>query len=120
MMDQFATRPARPHISSRDVTGTAVYSPSGEKLGHIEELIIDKLSGRIAYAEMGFGGFLGLGEEYHPIPWSKLSYDVELDGFVTDITKEQLDAAPKRTEDWRTDRRWEQDYFTYYGAVPYW
>lgn len=120
MMDQFANRPANPLISSQDVDGTRVYSPDGEKLGHIDALMIDKLSGKVAYAVMRFGGFLGMGEEHYPIPWSKLSYDTELDGYVTGITREQLQNAPERREDWDRDRAWEEGYFSYYGAMPYW
>lgn len=120
MMDQFATRPAHPQISSADVQGTRVFSPDGERLGTIDELMIDKVSGKVAYALMGFGGFLGMGEDHYPIPWSKLHYDVELDGYVTGITRAELEAAPARTEDWRRDRRWEEGYFNYWGAAPYW
>lgn len=109
-----------PQISSKDVNGTRVFSPDGEKLGHVEELMIDKQSGKVAYALMGFGGFLGMGEDYHPIPWSKLRYDTSLDGYVTDVTREQLEGAPRRQDDWRRNRTWEEGYFSYYGATPYW
>lgn len=107
-------------ISSTDVNGTTVYSPSGEHLGHIDHLMIDKQSGNVAYAVMGFGGFLGLGEAHHPVPWRKLSYDLSLNGYVTDITKEQLEGAPARPEHWEDDRNWATSFYGYYGVAPYW
>ncbi|RIA00222.1 PRC-barrel domain containing protein [Cereibacter sphaeroides] len=107
-------------VSSADVNGTAVYSPKGEHLGHIDHLMIDKESGVIAYAVMAFGGFLGLAEDHHPIPWKKLSYDQTLGGFVTDITREQLEGAPQRGENWREDRTWGAATYNYYGVPPYW
>lgn len=120
MMNQMTNQPANPQISSADVRGTRVYSPDGEKLGHIDELMIDKLSGRVAYAMMGFGGFLGIGEGLHPIPWGKLHYDVELDGYVTDITPTEIEMAPHPAEGWRRDRAWEEGYFSHFGVAPYW
>lgn len=107
-------------ISSDDVNGTEVYSPAGESLGHIDHLVIDKTSGVISYAVMGFGGFLGLGEDHHPIPWKKLSYDTRLGGYVTDITKDQLQGAPARSANWRDDRDYVTSSYKYYGVPPYW
>ncbi len=107
-------------ITSKDVNGTAVFSPAGEKLGSIDHLVIDKRSGNIAYAVMGFGGFLGMGEDHHPIPWKKLRYDVNLGGYVTDITKAQLEGAPRRPADWRDNRDWAASTYGYYGVAPYW
>lgn len=107
-------------ISSADVNGTEVYSPSGEKLGSIDHLVIDKTSGVISYAVMGFGGFLGMGEDHHPIPWKKLSYDTRLGGYVTDITKAQLEGAPARSSNWRDDRDYATSSYNYYGVPPYW
>jgi PRC-barrel domain len=62
-------------ISADKVEGTSVYSREGEKLGSIYGLMIDKFSGRVIYAVMSFGGFLGIGDRYHPLPWSVLTYD---------------------------------------------
>jgi sporulation protein YlmC with PRC-barrel domain len=67
-------------ISAEKVTGTNVYNTAGESLGEIEDVMIDKQSGRIAYAVMSFGGFLGIGERYHPLPWSTLKYDTRQNG----------------------------------------
>ena len=107
-------------ISSADVNGTRVFSPGGEELGSIDHLVIDKRSGVISYAVMGFGGFLGLGEDHHPIPWKKLHYDTRLGGYVTDITKAQLEGAPARPDDWRDNRDWSASTYGYYGVPPYW
>lgn len=107
-------------VSSADVNGTEVYSPTGDHLGQIDHLMIDKVSGQIAYAVMTFGGFLGIGAEEHPVPWKKLSYDTNLGGFVTDITEEQLTGAPTRSDNWFDDREYQQRSYDYYGVLPYW
>ncbi|WP_225028807.1 PRC-barrel domain-containing protein [Xinfangfangia pollutisoli] len=112
--------PATALVSSSDVNGTDVYSPSGDHLGQIDHLMIDKVSGRIAYAVMRFGGFLGFGEGAHPIPWKKLRYDVTREGYVTDITKEQLEGAPQSPDDWRVSRDYDRRAYDYYGIPPYW
>ena len=62
-------------ISSDKVEGTPVYNPKGERLGKVHHLMIDKYTGQVAYAVMSFGGFLGIGEKYHPLPWKMLNYD---------------------------------------------
>jgi sporulation protein YlmC with PRC-barrel domain len=86
---------AQNHLISADrVQGTPVYDESGEKLGHIEDVMLDKASGRVAYAIMSYGGFLGAGERYHPLPWSMLTYDIGRNGYVVRLTKSQLDNAP--------------------------
>jgi hypothetical protein len=82
-------------ISSSKVEGTPVVGRSGEHLGKIESFMVDKYSGRVAYAVMSFGGTLGFGDSLFPLPWSYLNYDVDKDGYVLDITKEQIAAAPK-------------------------
>ena len=108
-----------PMVSSDDVNGTEVYSPSREKVGHIDHLVIDKQSGKVAYAIMHFGGFLGIGEQEHAIPWAKLDYDTQVGGFVTDITPEQLQAAPAPRDDWYTDRDWQERSYRHFGLTPY-
>ncbi|SIN95255.1 PRC-barrel domain-containing protein [Vannielia litorea] len=107
-------------VSSSDVNGTAVYSRDGTHIGSIDHLMIDKQSGRVGWAVMGFGGFLGLGEDYYPIPWAALHYDTARDGFVTDITEEQVKGAPERHESWHRDRTWERRAHEHYGAPLYW
>jgi stress response protein YsnF len=88
-----------PHrlISSERVDGTDVYNQQGEKLGTIDHLMIDKFSGHVAYALMSFGGFLGVGESYHPLPWEALDYDVNLEGYVVDVDRDRLENAPRYT-----------------------
>jgi sporulation protein YlmC with PRC-barrel domain len=107
-------------VSSSDVNGTTVYGTDGNQVGHIDHLMIDKESGHVAYAVMGFGGFLGLGEDHHPVPWNALRYDTSRDGFVTDITEAQLKGAPERPDGWQRDRAWEQRTFDHYGVPYYW
>ena len=108
-------------VSSNEVNGESVYSPQGEHIGTIDHLMIDKKSGNVAYAVMHFGGFLGLGEEEHLIPWKKLHYDTTKNGFMTDITEEQLKGAPERSSSWYQDRGYEERMHRHYGiANPYW
>src|SRR3546814_10779129 len=75
-------------IASDKVEGTAVYDLDGERLGHIHNFMIDKHSGEVLYAVMSFGGFLGIGEHYHPLPWKVLKYDEERGGYVVGINKD--------------------------------
>lgn len=107
-------------VSSSDVNGTAVYSHEGINIGSIDHLMIDKDSGKVAYAVMGFGGFLGLGEDHYSIPWGKLTYDTDKGGFVTDITEEQVKGAPVRPHDWYANRDWEMRTYQHYGLPVYW
>ncbi|HEY2135870.1 MAG TPA: PRC-barrel domain-containing protein [Xanthobacteraceae bacterium] len=89
-------------IGSDKVEGTDVYRSNGDKVGTIERLMIDKISGKVAYAVMSFGGFLGIGEDYYPLPWSLLTYNPRLDGYEVNIGEPQLKGAPKysRHEVW--------------------
>lgn len=109
-------------IAGDKVAGTSVYNRAGEKIGAIHDVMIDKRSGKVAYAVMAFGGFLGLGESYHPLPWSTLDYDVGQGGYVVDISRDQLKGAPHYGAEDRP--RWDRDYETrlhdYYHAPYYW
>jgi PRC-barrel domain len=113
----------KPLIESDRVEGTTVYDPSGHNIGSIERLMIEKIGGRVAYAVMSFGGFLGMGEDEHAIPWNKLTYDTNLGGYRTDITEQQLRGAPAfardRNFDW-TDRKREKELHDYYRSPYYW
>jgi hypothetical protein len=106
-------------ISSRKVEGTAVYNAKGEKLGSVDHVMIGKRSGRVEYAVMSFGGFLGMGESYHPLPWDVLDYDTDKDGYVVDISKEQLEKAPSYKEGQQPDydRNYGESVYTYYGVI---
>jgi hypothetical protein len=88
----------KPLIESDRVEGTTVYDPSGNNIGSIKRLMIEKISGGVAYAAMSFGGFLGMGTEEHAVP-NKLTYDTNLGGYRTDITEQQLRGAPAFSRD---------------------
>ena len=95
-------------IASDKVEGTAVYGTGNDKIGSIENLMIDKVSGRIAYAVLTFGGFLGMGNDYYPLPWAAMKYDENLGGYRVNIARDQLENAPRYRDedgwDW-SDRR---------------
>jgi len=84
-------------ISSEKVDGTAVYNRNGDRLGTVDHLMIDKFMGQVEYAVMSFGGFLGMGESYNPVPWRSLTYDVNLGGYVIDTDRSRLESAPRYT-----------------------
>jgi len=81
-------------IGSDKVEGTAVYRSNGDKVGQIERVMIDKMTGKVAYAVMSFGGFLGIGEDYYPLPWAVLTYNPRLEGYEVNVTEQQLKGAP--------------------------
>jgi sporulation protein YlmC with PRC-barrel domain len=81
-------------IRAKKVIGTAVKNSAGQKIGQVEDIVLDKQSNSIIYAVVGFGGFLGMNEKYHPVPWSALDYVESEDSYVVPFTKEQLQAAP--------------------------
>src|ERR1700761_863469 len=89
-------------IGSDKVEGTAVYGPDERKIGSIQRIMLDKISGKVAYAVVSFGGFLGMGEDYYPLPWPNLKYDTLIDGYRIGVTVDQLKDAPKfnRATDW--------------------
>jgi PRC-barrel domain len=110
-------------IASNKVEGTAVYNRQGERLGEVDNFMVDKYSGQVAYAVMSFGGFLGIGESYHPLPWRVLTYDTGLGGYVVDLDKDKLQGAPSFTRDETPDwgnRDWGTRVHDYYGVRPYW
>jgi hypothetical protein len=109
-------------IASDKVEGTAVYGTDQNKIGELERVMIDKLSGKVAYAVVSFGGFLGIGEDYYPMPWSTLKYDTNLGGYRVGVTKDQLDKAPKYSEStgWNWNRDNDRRVYDYYKAEPYW
>jgi len=113
-----------PLIASDRVVGTAVRRPSGETMGRIERLMLDKVSGRVAYAVMSFGGFLGLGQDHYALPWSRLRYNTDLDAYELDITEDELRGAPHQTAEASENRSFDRDYETklhdYYKVPPYW
>jgi hypothetical protein len=109
-------------IAADKVKGTNVYNRAGEKLGSVDDIMIDKVSGRAIYAVMSFGGFLGMGEKYHPLPWATLKYDAQKGGYVVNLDKKQLEGAP--TYDRGSEFEWTPDYGrsvdSYYKVPSYW
>jgi sporulation protein YlmC with PRC-barrel domain len=109
-------------ISAEKVNGTDVYNAKGEKLGDIEDVMIDKISGQVAYAILSFGGLLGVGSKRFPLPWSALNYDTRKGGYIVNIDKDRLKDAPSFDAD--EDRSWTADYGRsvdkYYGTPSRW
>ncbi len=109
-------------IAASKVEGTDVYNRAGDTLGEIHDVMIDKRSGQVAYAVMSFGGFLGMGESYHPLPWSILDYDTGMGGYVVDLDKDFLEKAPtyssSETPNW-SDRDYTRRVDDYYGVQAY-
>ncbi len=113
-------------IPADRVNGTTVYDTAGQKLGKIEDVAIDKVSGHVAYAILSFGGFLGMGENYYPVPWSVLKYDVDKGGYIVPLDKMSVEKAPsfqpKELGGWN-DMHARDDLYAYYapyGATPFW
>ena len=110
-------------IGAEKVNGTNVYNRAGEKLGSVEDVMIDKISGRACYAVMSFGGFLGIGHKHHPLPWAALDYDKNKEGFVVDLDKKTLENAPTLDAD-DDDFEWTPDYGRqvdkYYNVPSFW
>jgi len=106
-------------ISSDKVEGTNVYNNAGEKLGSIDNLVIDKRSGQVRYAVLEFGGFLGMGTDRYPLPWSMLNYDTVRDGYVVPLDKSRLDDAPRYPQadpsPFTTDTGYGQRVNSFYG-----
>jgi hypothetical protein len=107
-------------ISSAKVDGTPVYATDGERIGHIDHLMIGKYDGKVAFSVMSFGGFLGLGESYHPIPWEALDYDTERGGYVVNIDKSRLQEAPyyEAGSPPAYGPSYDNSIYSFYGAVP--
>jgi hypothetical protein len=109
-------------ISADKVEGTAVYNRMSERLGTVHTVMIDKYTGQVAYAVMSFGGFLGIGESYHPLPWKVLTYDTRQGGYVVDLDRSRLEAAPSYTTskmpNW-SDQSYRRRIDEYYGVPPY-
>ena len=105
-------------ISSERVEGTTVYNEAGDKLGSIDDLMIDKRSGQVRYAALEFGGFLGMGTNRYPVPWSLLEYNTTRGGYVVPITKDTLEGAPRYEQNRRPD--YDDEYgrtvYDYYGV----
>ena len=104
-------------IAAEKVNGTDVYNMNGDHLGSVDDIMIDKISGKACYAVLSFGGFLGMGATEYPLPWEKLSYDTNMGGFVVDIDKSVLDGAPVYSEGAMEENDW-RAVDTHYNARP--
>ncbi|MBI5441164.1 MAG: PRC-barrel domain-containing protein [Deltaproteobacteria bacterium] len=110
-------------MGATTLVGDRVVNARGERLGKIEELMVDMGSGRIAYAVLSFGGILGLGDKLFAVPWSALRLDPDARQFIFDVEKEKLERAPGFDKDhWPSmaDARWAAEVHSYYKSTPYW
>jgi sporulation protein YlmC with PRC-barrel domain len=110
-------------IRAKKVLGTAVKDRSGNKIGEIEDVVLDKQSNNIMFAIVSFGGFLGVAEKYHPLPWATLDYDEDESGYIVDATREQLKSAPADSIDELTKNdglAYRDRTYDYYRAPRYW
>ena len=110
-------------MSASTLTGDKVVNTAGEDLGKIQDVMIDTPTGRVAYAVLSFGGFLGMGDKLFAIPWDRLSLDEENKRFVLNIDRAKLEMAPGFDKDnWpdMADPSWGSRIYSYYGSHPYW
>lgn len=110
-------------IRGSRVIGTDIYNTDGDKIGEIEDVMLDKMSDNIMFAVVGFGGILGLGEKFHAIPWKTLDYQKETGGYVVPFSRDQLEAAPAHSLNELTENDGiaaRDAAFDYYKAQPYW
>jgi sporulation protein YlmC with PRC-barrel domain len=110
-------------IRAKKVIGTSVKDPTGATIGKVEDIVLDKLSNHIMFAIVGFGGFLGMGEKFHPLPWSTLDYDEEEGGYVVSLSRDQLEAAPAYSMEELTQgdgSQFRERVYDFYNAPRYW
>lgn len=110
-------------IRATRVVGTAIHDTKGNRIGDVQDIVLDKMSNNIMFAVISFGGFLGVGEKYHAVPWSALDYSEAEDAYVVGLSKEELAAAPADSLDALTGGEgisYRNKSFDYYKARPYW
>lgn len=114
---QASTKPKNRFVASNLLANPIVYDGDGHKLGTVHSFIVEKRTGQVAYAVLSFGGFLGLGQSYHPLPWGSLAYDLVRDGYLVNVDKAMLEGSPSyRPDDApRFDDAYGQRVSTYYG-----
>jgi sporulation protein YlmC with PRC-barrel domain len=110
-------------IRAGKAIGTNVYDRTGKKIGEVKDIVIEKTSNNVLFAVVSFGGVLGIGEKYHPVPWSELDYDPTQGGYVVSFTAEQLKAAPADSIEALTKGdglTFRDRAYQHYGTKPYW
>jgi len=110
-------------LSASTLAGDHVRNPEGEDLGKVEEIMLDVATGRVAYAVLSFGGFLGMGSKLFALPWEALTLDEDNHEFVLNVSKQKLENAPGFDKDnWpdMADTSWGSTIYSYYGKEPYW
>jgi sporulation protein YlmC with PRC-barrel domain len=110
-------------MSAGTLTGNDVKNSRGENLGDIEAIMLDVPSGRVAYAVLSVGGFLGAGDKLFAVPWRALKLDTDNKCFLLEVEKERLKDAPGFDKDhWPSmaDMQWASKVHSYYGTQPYW
>ncbi len=116
----FATRENFDVIAADKVDGTSVYDMTGDKIGSIKNVMIDKISGKVVYATLAFGGVLGIGQKYHALPWDVLEYNTALGGYQVDVDRDRLEHGPAATEEELTgnfqNQEWGRRVYDYYGS----
>ena len=120
LQEGYGAKESNQIIAADKVEGTAVYDIAGDKIGTIRNVMIDKISGKVVYATLAFGGVLGVGEKYHALPWSVLTYNTDLGGYQVDVDREKLEAGPSATEEELTqnlqNKDWGRKVYDYYGS----
>ncbi len=123
-MSHVETKENNQLISADKVAGTAVYGANRDKMGDIKSVMIDKRTGKVAYAVLSIGGFLGVGTKFHPVPWAKLDYNTDLSGYHLNMTADQLKGAPAMdsSDDYVSgySRESETKVYDFYDEKPYW
>ncbi len=110
-------------MAAETLQGDDVINLQGDKLGTIEDIMLDVGSGRVAYAVLSFGGILGIGDKLFAVPWTALTLDADRQCFVLDVPKDRLQAAPGFDKDhWpaMADPSWATQVYAYYNQQPYW
>ena len=109
-------------MGAETLIGNFVYNLSDENLGDIKEIMLDMRSGRVGYAVLSFGGFLGMGDKLFAVPWNALKLDTENKRFTLNVEKERLEKAPgfdKNVWPNMADQAWAREIHSYYGTKPY-
>ncbi|HEX2581343.1 MAG TPA: PRC-barrel domain-containing protein [Dongiaceae bacterium] len=107
-------------ISASKVDGTKVYDRDHDSLGEVADIMIDKISGKVAYAVIEFGGFLGMGGQRRALPWSVLTYDEDEGGYVVNVDKDLLKGTPEYEEEDLSNRDWAMRIHQHFSVAPYW